>query len=388
MPGPDACAAPRGRSSSTLSAVARLREQLGPLLVGHVLDAAGPQLGQLGQDRHAGVGVQHQHGLAAGGVALLGQHPLDALVVAGPAVRAQQVTTALKQPPPVGRPQLFLEQRAAIAAEPVQAHVRQLRASRRPPPSGRSLRVQGRGGHPADIDALCVGLDESHPSAVALRATDESGGGHQRRVVRRACAARQREHVLEADPGLQAERPRRGAAPATRCSPDRAAGSARGSPEVSCRTSRIRSASTTVAISSSPSASSTSTRTHSLRSGDASQARAASTCQSPASTPTPRSRRAAATSSAPASCQLTDAKSGRTVQAAMAAIRRRGSGSIHAPVVVPSDTVGDTARVSVTSSATTVGRACPGRRRPWDGRARHPPRRRRPERRRSPPRSA
>jgi hypothetical protein len=60
----------------------------------------------------------------------------------------------------------------------------------------------------------------------------------------------------------------------------------------------------------------------------------------PASTPTPRSTSRAATSSAPGSCQLTDAKSGSAVHAATAASRSAGSGAAHAPVVTPTSTPG------------------------------------------------
>ncbi|GGX10503.1 hypothetical protein GCM10010383_45820 [Streptomyces lomondensis] len=74
----------------------------------------------------------------------------------------------------------------------------------------------------------------------------------------------------------------------------------------------------------------------------------------PASTPTPRSSSTAATSSAPGSCQLTEAWSGRTVQLRIRAGRAAGSGSAHAPVVTPTGTA-TRARIAASVSASTRG---------------------------------
>ncbi len=87
----------------------------------------------------------------------------------------------------------------------------------------------------------------------------------------------------------------------------------------------------------------------------------------PASTPMPRSSSAAATASVPGSCQFTEAMGvppcssgaenlgeGSTVQEAMRATRRGGSGSTRTPVVTPTGT-STTARSAASAGPTTRG---------------------------------
>ncbi len=66
----------------------------------------------------------------------------------------------------------------------------------------------------------------------------------------------------------------------------------------------------------------------------------------------PCSSTAAATASEPVSCQLTEARSGRTVQRRIASTRAAGSGSAQAPVVTPIGTNGDTKRTAVITAST------------------------------------
>src|SRR5581483_3144977 len=81
---------------------------------------------------------------------------------------------------------------------------------------------------------------------------------------------------------------------------------------------------------------------------------AASSVQTPASTPTPRASSASATTTAPGSCQFTEAKSGSTVHEATVAARSPGSGSIQAPVLTPTGSPGQAARTAATAAATSA----------------------------------
>lgn len=100
----------------------------------------------------------------------------------------------------------------------------------------------------------------------------------------------------------------------------------------------------------------TSASTRSTRgpSGDAAKRAAPSVPdQMPASTPTPRWRSAAASSSAPGSCQLTEAWSGSTVQDRTRSTRATGPGAAHAPVVTPTGT-STRARIASRTAATAL----------------------------------
>lgn len=133
------------------------------------------------------------------------------------------------------------------------------------------------------------------------------------------------------------------------CRSTRAPGSARRTPSTST-------GATVSASAGGMSCTSTSTRRQRRRIGEAAHARRPRSCQMPASTPTPRSSRAAATSSAPSSCQFTEAKSGSSRHRRTAWSRSAARGAVQAPVVTPTGVPGHRSRTARTHRSTCGAR--------------------------------